>query len=101
MVRPLSLDWLNGAAYQYLDQLSHEQHAFEYLRRNDDYVNAFRRVTSKADVSRTDAAERMAEPWGLRFRGRPEPARRPRRRRLAAATQPAPYAADERSAGAR
>ncbi len=75
MAGPLGLDWRDEAAYEFVDGLTHEQHAFEYLRRNPDYAEAYRRMMDEADAGRTGAAERLAESWGLRFRGRPEPSR--------------------------
>lgn len=86
MARPLGLDWRDSAAYDYVDGLTHEQHAFEYLRRNPDYAEAYRRMMDEDHTGRTEAAEQMAEPWGLRFRGRPKPARRSRRCCLAIST---------------
>lgn len=101
MARPIELDWRDGAGYDYVDRLTHEQYGFECLRRNPDYADAYRRMKVEADAGRTEAAERLAALWGLRFRSRPEPGGRSCRRRLAATAQPAPSAFDEQFAGAR
>lgn len=94
MARPIDLDWRTEAEYDYVDRLTHEQYGFECLRRNADYADAYRRMKGEADAGRTEKAERLAASWGLRFRGRPEPSRRPCRRHMAAPPQPAPYASD-------
>ena len=97
MAGPIDPDWRDGAAYDYVDLLTHEQHAFEYLRRNPDYAADYRRMKAEADAGRPEMAERMAAAWGLRFPGGPEPLLHPRRH-LAAAPQPTPCAAHEHSA---
>ncbi len=101
MVGPIDLDWRNEAAYDYVDRLTHEQYGFECLRRNADYADAYRRMKVEADSGRTVEAERLAASWGLRFRGRPQPPRRLRRRRLAGSPQSALCASDECVADAR
>lgn len=49
------------AAYLYTLSLDPPGLAWEYLRRNDRYVDDFRRHASGP------SAARAAEPWGLRF----------------------------------
>ena len=75
MAPPIDPDWRDAAAYDYIDRLTHEQHAFEYLRRNPDYAADHRRMKAEADAGRPEAAERIAAAWGLRFPGGSEPLR--------------------------
>lgn len=100
MARPIELDWRDGAGYDYVDRLTHEQYGFECLRRNPDYADAYRRMKAEAEAGRTEAAERLAALWGLRFRARSKPARGSCQRRLASTAQPAPRVVDEQLAGA-
>ncbi len=100
MAGPIDLDWRNEAEYDYVDRLTHEQYGFECLRRNADYADAYRRMKGEADAGRTAEAERLAASWGLRFRRRPRPSRRPCYNRMAPPPQPAPCASDGRIADA-
>lgn len=79
MARPIGPDWRDAAAYDYVDRLTHEQHAFEYLRRNPDYAADYRRMKAEADAGCPGAAERIAAAWGLRCPGGPKLLPRPRR----------------------
>jgi len=100
MAGSLGLDWRVEAAYDYVDDLTHEQHAFEYLRRNAGYAKDYRRMVNEAQAGRPDTAEQIAASWGLRFRSRPKPVQPSHLRRLVASSQPPSNPADERSADA-
>ena len=63
-------DWRSPAAYSELDTAPPRDFAWEYLRRNPDYVEDFRNSASDADAA--DTARR----WGLRFPGRLQSKRR-------------------------
>ncbi|MNL55541.1 hypothetical protein D3C87_1789620 [compost metagenome] len=56
--------WRSAEAYDYLDELSAADLAWEYLRRNPDYQGDFQ--TS----NQGEAGRGWPECWGLRFRGR-------------------------------
>ncbi len=66
-----SRDWRSGAAYDDLDDLSLRGLAWEYLRRNPDYVAEYENGTS-TEPGEANIAE-SCKSWGLRFPGRPEP----------------------------
>jgi hypothetical protein len=74
-----SRDWRSAAAYAELENASARDLAWEFLRRNPRYVRDWEQLDDRlAD----DAAEAVAEPWGLRFPGRPGAGRTHGRRRL-------------------
>lgn len=56
--------WRSADAYDYLDDLSAADLAWEYLRRNPDYQNDFQTASRGRDEDRISAR------WGLRFPGR-------------------------------
>lgn len=56
--------WRSADAYDYLDELSAADLAWEYLRRNPDYQNDFQ----TASQGRGPAT--VGKRWGLRFPGR-------------------------------
>ena len=56
--------WRSAEAYDYLDDLSAADLAWEYLRRNPDYQNDFQ--TASQGRGETTLSAR----WGLRFRCR-------------------------------
>lgn len=65
-------EWRDESAYEYLNELSVEGLAWEFLRRNADY----RREYETAANDGSPALESGGEPgsmsdWGLVFRGRP------------------------------
>ena len=53
--------WRSADAYDYVDDLSAADLAWEYLRRNPDYQNDFQ------TASQGRHAETMSARWGLRF----------------------------------
>ncbi len=69
-----SRDWRSAAAYADLESASARDLAWEFLRRNPRYVRDWEQLD---DTGPDDAAESVAERWGLRFPGRPD-ARRAR-----------------------
>lgn len=64
-------DWRTEADYDYFDTLTPEQLAFEFLRRDGDYAQGYRRMARLADAGAQAEADRLAATWGLRFRRRP------------------------------
>ena len=64
------------AAYLYVLSLDHSGRAWEYLRRNAGYRADWRRHDRKHRSEASSLSSPRAEPWGLRFPGRPR-ARRP------------------------
>ena len=64
------------AAYLYVVSLDGQGRAWEYLRRNDGYLRDWARHGRSRRAGDATRAARRAEPWGLRFPGRPG-ARRP------------------------
>ena len=83
-------DWHVDAAYTYLDFLGSTAFAWEFLRRNSEYQGTYRLIASKGDAA-PEMSELLAKRWGLRFRGRPEPARGSRSCRVASAPQSRHY----------
>ena len=63
-------DWRSEAAYDYIDKLTPGDLAWEFLRRNPDYRNAYRDLVATGRLTEAIAQE-FAERWGLRFRRRP------------------------------
>lgn len=72
-------DWRSEDAYRDLDELNLRGLAWEYLRRNPDYIQAHRSIATASDIG-PDVGETVRK-WGLRFRGRSD-APRHRRTRL-------------------
>lgn len=71
-----SRDWRSEGAYEELNTASLRDLAWEYLRRNPDYVRDHARsINAQSD----DAAAAAAQTWGLRFRRRSQPTRKSRR----------------------
>lgn len=62
--------WRSEAAYDYIDSLTPGDLAWEFLRRNPDYRNAYRDLVATGRLTEAIAQE-FAEQWGLRFRRRP------------------------------
>ncbi len=77
-------DWRIDTDYDYIDKLTPEQAAFEFLRRNPDYDAAYRDLPTEPDGGSSPATTSFAAPWGLRFRGRSASAQRPSDSHLAA-----------------
>ena len=90
-------DWRDGSAYDYFDDLTPEQTAFEFLRRNPDYAKSYRAPQSDSPES-TQTSARTDKHWELRFRGRPEAPRRPGLNRMAPPAQSEDGIADGRRA---
>ncbi|WP_219510790.1 DUF6499 domain-containing protein [Rhizobium sp. AB2/73] len=63
-------DWRSAAAYDYVDDLTPSQLAWEFLRRNPDYRQSYSELLSSGRLTEK-AAEEFAQQWGLRFRSRP------------------------------
>jgi len=64
-------DWRSPAAYQYAATMEPANLAWEFLRRNADYRNAYQSAPAQAD----DGTDGPARRWGLRFPGRSKPPR--------------------------
>lgn len=62
--------WRSEAAYDYIDQLTTSDLAWEFLRRNPDYRIAYQALLSSGRLS-DETATSFAEQWGLYFRSRP------------------------------
>lgn len=56
-------DWRSPAAYQYAATMEPASLAWEFLRRNPDYRNAYKAAPAQAD----DGTEGLGRRWGLRF----------------------------------
>jgi len=74
-----SRDWRSAAAYAELENASARELAWEFLRRNPRYVRDWEQFD---DLPADDAADAVAERWGLRFPGRPNARRAHCGRRL-------------------
>jgi hypothetical protein len=64
-------DWRSASAYEYAAALDAAGLAWEFLRRNPDYQNAYSADTAAGDRTSSDTAH----DWGLRIPGRSDPAR--------------------------
>ena len=62
-------DWRSASAYDHLRSLDAPAFAFEFLRRNADFLKHHTRLARRDDRS-IDPSEKeaFAERWGLRFR---------------------------------
>jgi hypothetical protein len=58
-------DWRDSSTYDYLDDLSAEELAWECLRRNPAYRASYDALIEAGD---DDALDEAAKSWGLRFR---------------------------------
>lgn len=63
-------DWRTGSAYDYIDELTPSELAWEFLRRNPDYRRSYQELRAAGQLS-PDMAGEFARRWGLRFRSRP------------------------------
>ncbi len=61
-------DWRTKAHYDAVEDFTPRELAWEYLRRNPDFVRDQRRASKAATDSDPEA---VAQTWGLRFRRRP------------------------------
>ncbi|WP_372090768.1 transcriptional regulator domain-containing protein [Tistrella mobilis] len=59
--------WRSEAAYDYIDQLTTSELAWEFLRRNPDYRRSFQELLSSGRLS-DETATAFAQQWGLCFR---------------------------------
>ncbi|CAM4382657.1 transcriptional regulator domain-containing protein [Palleronia rufa] len=64
--------WRSSAEYDYVEDLSASDLAWEWLRRNKRYAKDYATL-SKAAPADASLKEALLEKWGLRFRGRSEP----------------------------
>lgn len=80
-----SRDWRSESAYEELNTASLRDLAWEYLRRNPDYVRDHAEATAAPSEH---AAAATAQTWGLRFRRRSTPSRKQRRRVLVGPISP-------------
>jgi len=64
---PHESNWRSADAYAYLDDLGSTALAWEFLRRNCEYEQAWRSVAGEGDLS-PEMPEPLAQRWGLRFR---------------------------------
>ncbi|WP_227446279.1 transcriptional regulator domain-containing protein [Cognatishimia sp. F0-27] len=64
--------WRSSAEYDYVEDLSASDLAWEWLRRNKRYAQDYATLSKAApdDASLKDA---LLDKWGLRFRGRSQP----------------------------
>ena len=83
-------DAREAASYDYLDNLTEIETAFEYLRRNSLYHRSYRALVADDVVDPVLAPPEFTESWGLRFRGGSRPPGRRRRHRLVLALRPVP-----------
>lgn len=62
--------WRSPANYAHVEQLGPSDIAWEFLRRNPDYVRDFQAFARSTEPDRL--AERIRQRWGLRFPGGPD-----------------------------
>lgn len=67
-MKPDTTYWREQGRYEYLDTLTTEGLAWEFLRRNEDYQKEYEQlvVRNEVDAPLSSDAQRR---WGLRFRG--------------------------------
>ena len=80
---PSGVDWRSAAAYEYLNDLTPAELAWEFLRRNPNYQREFRTAVSRIPEEE-EIADESGRLWGLRFPDRPGAPRRQRPTALAA-----------------
>jgi hypothetical protein len=68
---PPASNWRSSARYAYVTELDPAELAWEFLRRNPDYLHDYRAIV-RAMKRGDDPVEALARRWGLRFRGRPK-----------------------------
>jgi hypothetical protein len=74
---PSRPDWRSSSAADHVNQLDRAGIAWEFLRRNPQYREDYRRIPRGA-ASTDPAAAAIGKQWGLSFRLRPQPAGAPR-----------------------
>lgn len=62
--------WRSEAAYEYIDTLAPGDLAWEFLRRNPDYRNAYQQLVSIGRLTE-EVAQHFAEQWGCDFAADP------------------------------
>ncbi|WP_233902043.1 transcriptional regulator domain-containing protein [Paracoccus denitrificans] len=62
--------WRSETAYDYIDQLTISELAWEFLRRNPDYKATFQNLSSSGRLTEGTSTA-FAQQWGLCFRSRP------------------------------
>lgn len=67
-MRPDTSRWRMSSAYDFVDDLTAEGLAWEFLRRNADYQHDFAAYQATADDAEASAAA-FRQRWGLRFPG--------------------------------
>ena len=65
-------DWQSAGAYEYLRPLDAPAYAYEFLRRNPEFLSDHARLARKSRNRTADAveAEAFARRWGVRFRAK-------------------------------
>lgn len=61
--------WRSEAAYEYIDDLTTSDLAWEFLRRNPDYRSSYQELVAQGRITEESARD-FAARWGLRFRRR-------------------------------
>ncbi|WP_354198994.1 transcriptional regulator domain-containing protein [Aquamicrobium terrae] len=64
-------NWRSDAAYSYVDELTPDDLAWEFLRRNPDYRKSYAELVATGRLNEEEAS-RFARHWGLRFRRGPD-----------------------------
>jgi Family of unknown function (DUF6499) len=72
---PYECDWRDADACAYIQDLGATAFAWEFLRRNCAYRAAYQSIAGAGHAA-AEMSERVAQQWGLRFRGGPQPQRR-------------------------
>lgn len=67
-------DWRSPPEFTYLDEADQADIAWEFLRRNAQYVDNFEHIIAEvpSGPARQDALAELAARWGLRFRDDPD-----------------------------
>jgi hypothetical protein len=70
--------WRISTAYDYVNDLDAPDLAWEFLRRNPEYQQDYKRLRGRGfDDEKAELA--LSNKWGLSFRGRPRPSRNGRK----------------------
>lgn len=67
------VSWRSPTAYDYVEELDPSELAWEFLRRNTEYRDAYEELVSNGPAT-DQATTEFSQTWGLRFRGGPKPA---------------------------
>ncbi|GGB12217.1 hypothetical protein GCM10011491_45100 [Brucella endophytica] len=60
-------DWRSSANYEHVEKLTASDLAWEWLRRNENYLRDFE-LLSHAETEKEKLTETIRQQWGLRFR---------------------------------